>query len=75
MWFPAFELTSIPGNGVTSEPVAIKIFLVLTTSVDPSSFKAVTSLLPEILPCPLIRVTCKIKENKVNNYSEIPKNC
>lgn len=49
-------LTSIPGKGDTSDPVAIKIFLVLTTSEEPSSFKAVTWFTPVILPCPLIKV-------------------
>ena len=42
--------TSIPGNGVTSEPVAIRIFFVLTISVVLSSFITETSLGPVILP-------------------------
>ena len=37
-----FILTSIPGKGVTSDPVAIKIFLVWTSSVLPSSLWTVT---------------------------------
>ena len=31
-------LTSIPGNGVTSDPVAMRMFLVFTDSVVPSLF-------------------------------------
>ena len=34
--------TVIPGKGVTSEPVAIRMFFVLITSVLPSAFVAVT---------------------------------
>lgn len=49
--------TSIPGKGVTSEPVAIRIFFVLTFSEEPSSLSTVTSLGPVIFPCPSSRVT------------------
>lgn len=54
---------SIPGKGVTSDPVAIRMFFVLTTSVEPSSFRAVTSFGPVILPCPLTSVTLELKRN------------
>lgn len=36
--------TSIPGNGVTSDPVAMRIFFVWITSFPPSSVVTVTSL-------------------------------
>lgn len=49
--------TVIPGKGVTSDPVAIRMFLVLITSDEPSGFMAVTWFLPVILPWPLTRVT------------------
>jgi len=42
--------TSIPGNGVTSEPTAMRIFLVLRISFEPSSFFTLTSPGPFILP-------------------------
>ena len=42
--------TSIPGNGVTSEPTAIRIFLVLSVSFEPSSFFTLTSPGPLIEP-------------------------
>jgi hypothetical protein len=35
-------LTSIPGNGVTSEPTAKRIFLAVNVSLEPSSFFTVT---------------------------------
>lgn len=44
--------TGMPGKGVTSEPVAIRMFLVLTVSLEPSSLRTVTSLGPVILPWP-----------------------
>ncbi len=34
--------TSIPGNGVTSEPTARRIFLAVRISFEPSSFFTVT---------------------------------
>ena len=45
-------LTSMPGNGVTSEPVAMIMFLAGTFISDPSSFITVTSFTPVILPSP-----------------------
>ena len=50
-------LTSIPGKGVTSDPVAMRIFLAVTTSELPSLLNAVTSLGPVIVPCPCTCVT------------------
>lgn len=50
-------LTSMPGKGVTSDPVAIRIFLVETFSVLPSFLNTVTSFGPVILPWPFIWVT------------------
>lgn len=41
---------SIPGKGVTSDPVAISIFLACIFSSVPSALSAVTSLGPVILP-------------------------
>jgi len=40
----------MPGKGVTSDPVAIMMFLAETTSELPSDFMTVTSLAPVILP-------------------------
>lgn len=51
--------TSIPGNGVTSDPVAIKIFFVAIFSSVPSLLTTVTSLGPLILPNPCTCVTYK----------------
>uniref|UniRef100_A0A182QT11 Uncharacterized protein n=1 Tax=Anopheles farauti TaxID=69004 RepID=A0A182QT11_9DIPT len=48
--------TSMPGNGVTSEPVAIMMFLVLIVSSLPSPFFATTVLGPVIVPKPLMCV-------------------
>ena len=42
--------TSMPGNGVTSDPVAMRMFLVLTSSLEPSPFVTVTSLGAVIVP-------------------------
>jgi hypothetical protein len=47
----------MPGNGVTSDPVAMRMFLVLTSSLEPSSFVTVTSLGDVMLPSPLRWVT------------------
>lgn len=49
--------TWIPGKGVTSEPVAMRMFLVLMTCSLPSSAVAVTWFLPVTLPNPLTCVT------------------
>uniref|UniRef100_A0A8D9ANW7 Uncharacterized protein n=1 Tax=Cacopsylla melanoneura TaxID=428564 RepID=A0A8D9ANW7_9HEMI len=49
--------TSIPGNGVTSDPVAIRMFLVFTSSLEPSGLRTVTVFGPVILPCPFFRAT------------------
>lgn len=43
-------LTSTPGNGVTSDPVAIMMFFAVTVSELPSSLRTVTSLGPVIFP-------------------------
>jgi hypothetical protein len=45
---------SIPGKGVTSEPLAIKILFVFTTSFEPSGFFTYTSFGTVIVPIPLI---------------------
>lgn len=42
--------TSMPGKGVTSEPVAMRMFLERTTSFSPSSFSTVTSVGLVIFP-------------------------
>ena len=55
---PPWPLTSTPGKGVTSEPVAMRIFLVATVSVEPSLLVTVTSLLPVMVPKPCLWVTC-----------------
>lgn len=65
------SFTSIPGNGVTSDPVAITIFFVLTTSLEPSSFKAVTSLVPVIFPWPFISVTCQKKKSNIQLHKHL----
>ncbi len=52
-------LTSIPGNGVTSEPTAKRIFLAVNVSLEPSSFFTVTWPGPLIEPWPRIPVTLK----------------
>ena len=44
--------TSMPGNGVTSDPVATRMFMVLTSSLEPSPFVTVTSLGAVIVPWP-----------------------
>lgn len=62
--------TGMPGKGVTSEPVAIRIFFVLTTSELPSDFNAVTSLGPVILPWPLTNVTCQNSNIRHENCSK-----
>lgn len=51
--------TWIPGKGVTSEPVARRMFLVLMTCSVPSPSWAVTWFLPVTLPNPLTCVTCQ----------------
>lgn len=45
--------TGIPGKGVTSEPVAMRMFLVLMTCSLPSAVVAVTWFFPVTLPKPL----------------------
>lgn len=45
--------TWIPGKGVTSEPVARRMFLVLMTWLLPSAAVAVTWFFPVTLPKPL----------------------
>lgn len=52
--------TWIPGKGVTSEPVAMRMFLVLMTCSPPSAVVAVTWFLPVTLPKPLTWVTCRV---------------
>lgn len=42
--------TVMPGNGVTSEPTAKRIFLALSVSLEPSSFLTFTWPGPLILP-------------------------
>lgn len=49
--------TVIPGKGVTSEPVAIRMFFVSITWVLPSAFAAVTWFLPVIFPYPFTWTT------------------
>ena len=46
----------MPGKGVTSDPTAMRMFLVDTFSSVPSSLVTVTSFGPETLPNPLILV-------------------
>ena len=49
---------NLPGTGVTSDPVAIMIFFVRTTSdTFPSGPRTETSLTPVILPWPGIRTS------------------
>lgn len=50
--------TWMPGKGVTSEPVAMRMFLVLMTCSVPSAVVAVTWFFPVNLPKPLTWVTC-----------------
>lgn len=52
-----YRLTSIPGNGVTSEPTAKRMFLVLRTSDEPSSFLTLTWPGALTVPKPRIPVT------------------
>ena len=56
------ELTSIPGKGVTSDPVAIRMFLVLTVSMDPSCFVTCTSFGFAILPWPSALCTWNVRK-------------
>ena len=42
------EPTSMPAKGITSDPVAIRMFFVCRVSVLPSALVTVTSLAPEI---------------------------
>lgn len=51
------RLTWMPGKGVTSEPVAIRMFLVLMTCSLPSAATAVTWFFPVTRPKPLTWVT------------------
>lgn len=44
---------------MTSEPVAMRMFLVLMTCSLPSATVAVTWFLPDTLPKPLTWVTCR----------------
>ena len=46
------DLTGIPGNGVTSDPEAMRMFLVVIISFEPSAFVTVTSLGPVIEAVP-----------------------
>lgn len=57
---PVEFCTWIPGKGVTSEPVAMRMFLVLMTCSPPSAVVAVTWFLPVTLPKPLTCVTCRV---------------
>ena len=56
------ELTSIPGKGVTSDPVAMRMFLVLTVSTDPSWFVTCTSFGFAILPWPSALRTWNVRK-------------
>ena len=49
--------TSIPGIGATSEPVAMRMFLVATTPFPPSDLLTETSFGPVKVPTPLKWVT------------------
>lgn len=49
--------TWMPGKGVTSEPVAMRMFLVLMTCSLPSAAVAVTWFFPVTRPKPLTWVT------------------
>ena len=44
------KLTSMPGKGVTSDPVAMSIFFVETFSWEPSFFATDTSFGPVMVP-------------------------
>lgn len=63
--------TSRPGKGVTSEPVAIRMFFVLIFSVDPSGLSTVTSLGPVIRPKPFMCVTCTAQAEYHNNVPHL----
>lgn len=52
--------TVTPGKGVTSEPVAIRMFLALTVSV-PLAPLTSTLLGATMVPTPLTRFTCRLK--------------
>ncbi len=53
------ERTSIPGKGVTSDPVAMRMFFVFTVSTDPSCFFTCTSFGFAMEPWPSTLVTYK----------------
>ena len=54
--------TSTPGNGMTSDPVAMRMFLVGTVSLLPSFFVTVTSFVPVIVPRPSMWRTWKTRD-------------
>jgi len=57
-------LTSMPGNGITSDPVAMRMFLAGTCCFVPSALSTTTSLGLLIRPMPWIWVTCQSSTNQ-----------
>ena len=54
-----FSSIGIPGKGVTSDPVAIRIFFVEIEKLEPSAALTPTVLASSMLPHPLAYVTCQ----------------